>query len=402
MLISTCLGSALISQGTMPMPCCPGASTTTLLNVSVSPSFFSKRAISSSPDTNLVVTTPYTLTTYAYCTGPVSTENVSDATRQSRTVNRYTITSTGLTPRARIIATGLSTNVNYSFSCKIKYNGGVIPSWYIDSSKGNPEGSNNTFNSRTQTFVDIGNGWYQFTEKFNFASCSTGGSWSNFGFAAPNASFLNQTFDVYDIQFEQNAITTPYVNGTRSNTQAIVDLTGTSTITASSLTYNSNGTFSFNGTSNYMDCGNSAAVQLSTAITMEAWVNPVSTTGLGNIMSKNFNSGYRFRIDNGSLWWYVSGNSITGGSVPNGSWSHCVVTGSSAGLNSYVNGVLVASNSTAFAPAAPTLANLYIGTYGPSSEPFNGTIAVAKIYNQALTAAEVKQNFNALRGRYGL
>ena len=42
------------------------------------------------PTTNLVVTTPYTLTTYNSCTGPVSTTNVLDATGQPRTVNRYT------------------------------------------------------------------------------------------------------------------------------------------------------------------------------------------------------------------------------------------------------------------------------------------------------------------------
>jgi hypothetical protein len=36
------------------------------------------------------------------------------------------------------------------------------------------------------------------------------------------------------------------------------------------------------------------------------------------------------------------------------------------------------------------------------SEPYNGNIAQASIYNRALSAAEVSQNFNALRGRYGI
>jgi hypothetical protein len=33
---------------------------------------------------------------------------------------------------------------------------------------------------------------------------------------------------------------------------------------------------------------------------------------------------------------------------------------------------------------------------------FNGRIAVAMIYDRALSAGEITQNFNALRGRYGL
>ena len=175
------------------------------------------------------------------------------------------------------------------------------------------------------------------------------------------------------------------------------------TVTVNSLTYSSDGTFSFNGSSNYADCGNGTALQQASAITMAAWVNPTSWSGLGNIMSKNQNSGYRFRIDStaGALWWYVSGNSIQGGVVPLNAWSYCVVTGNSSGLNAYVNGVLVATNVVAFAPSAPASGNLFIGTYG-GAEYFNGKIGVAQVYNRALSAGETLQNFNAHKGRYGL
>ena len=37
-----------------------------------------------------------------------------------------------------------------------------------------------------------------------------------------------------------------------------------------------------------------------------------------------------------------------------------------------------------------------------NSEYFIGNIAITQIYNRALTAAEVSQNFNALRGRFGI
>jgi hypothetical protein len=43
-----------------------------------------------------------------------------------------------------------------------------------------------------------------------------------------------------------------------------------------------------------------------------------------------------------------------------------------------------------------------IGRNTNGNYPFNGNIAQVSIYNRALSAAEVSQNFNALRSRYGI
>ena len=214
---------------------------------------------------------------------------------------------------------------------------------------------------------------------------------------------------VYTIQYcgfqlELGTYATPFVNGTRSNTQALLDLTGQNTLTATSLTYAPTNTFSFNGSSNYVDGGNSTALQLSSTLTLESWVNPTSSTGLGNIISKNENSGYRYRIQNGELWAYSNGNGATS-STPlctNGSWWHCVATFGPTGIYLYVNGNLVGSSGSAYSPANATASNLLIGCYGVNTEVFNGQISVAKVYNRVLSAQEVQQNFNALRGRYGV
>ena len=244
------------------------------------------------------------------------------------------------------------------------------------------------------------NGWYLF--KYTFIPANTGITAYNRIILGPQSTNIS-TFYIRKIQFEKLNFASPFVNGIRASTRAILDLMNNNTITASSLTYASDGTFSFNGTSNYLDAGNSTAVQLPTAITMEAWVNPAALTGSGNIMSKNSNSGYRFRIENNNqLWFYVSGNVILGGYVPTNTWSHLVVTGDSSGLYGYINGVLVASNSTAFAPTAPASGNLFVGCIFANAEVFNGKISVAKVYNRRLSAAEIKQNFNALRRRHGI
>ena len=41
-------------------------------------------------------------------------------------------------------------------------------------------------------------------------------------------------------------------------------------------------------------------------------------------------------------------------------------------------------------------------TYSSSGVHANGKIALSKLYNRVLTASEVKQNYNALKGRFGL
>ena len=44
---------------------------------------------------------------------------------------------------------------------------------------------------------------------------------------------------------------------------------------------------------------------------------------------------------------------------------------------------------------------MYIGAYGRGSSYFmNGKIAVSRVYNKALTAAEVTQNYNAQVSRF--
>mgnify|MGYP003689809951 CR=1 FL=1 len=60
----------------------------------------------------------------------------------------------------------------------------------------------------------------------------------------------------------------------------------------------------------------------------------------------------------------------------------------------YVNGILVDTGTD----SAPTELSLHIGAYINNSE-LCGDVAYASLYNRALTAAEVLQNYNAIKGR---
>jgi hypothetical protein len=78
---------------------------------------------------------------------------------------------------------------------------------------------------------------------------------------------------------------------------------------------------------------------------------------------------------------------------------------SAQSITCYRNGVSLGTTSTpGIKPIAASTG--YIGTYqndtSSSSYRLKGRVPYFKIYNIALTAAQVAQNFNALRGRYGI
>jgi hypothetical protein len=68
----------------------------------------------------------------------------------------------------------------------------------------------------------------------------------------------------------------------------------------------------------------------------------------------------------------------------------------------YKNGVLALGNQSignnGGSNGVPVIGAFTSG----GGEAFNGTIAIAAVYNRCLTAAEILQNFNAHRVRFGL
>jgi hypothetical protein len=84
---------------------------------------------------------------------------------------------------------------------------------------------------------------------------------------------------------------------------------------------------------------------------------------------------------------------------------YCVsATMSPSSQSLYVNGILRSSSSKNISTYTYNInnKNFWVGSAFGSSLRFTGNIAQVSIYNRALTAAEIQQNFNALRGRFGI
>jgi hypothetical protein len=84
-------------------------------------------------------------------------------------------------------------------------------------------------------------------------------------------------------------------------------------------------------------------------------------------------------------------------------WHNAVATRvkSTGAMLLYVDSVLVASGSAQTGSLTAATA-MRIGSQQPNVGFFSGNIATGVVYNRALTQAEITQNFNALRGRFGI
>tara|TARA_R110000796_G_scaffold7093_3_gene24762 strand:+ start:53 stop:391 length:339 start_codon:yes stop_codon:yes gene_type:complete len=85
---------------------------------------------------------------------------------------------------------------------------------------------------------------------------------------------------------------------------------------------------------------------------------------------------------------------------PLNTWMHWVGLYDGTNMRFYRNGVLKNTVAATGTLASNSLAAT-VGQYN-SSYRMNGQVSIVKIYNRALSASEVAQNFNALRGRYGI
>jgi hypothetical protein len=231
---------------------------------------------------------------------------------------------------------------------------------------------------------------------------------------ADGTSFNSSTDFIWvkEIQVEENSFTTPYVNGTRSNTQAILDWTGNNTITANSLTYNSDGTFEFdNSNPDEITVPHSSIGHPTTSYTSEAWVWADSSQD--NLYPRIWDkSQILVHISQTSPFTIAQNTSTSGGlrqvsvgsAFTHSTWTHIATSYDGQVGKIYVNGSLVSTNDfgSVLNPSTGTVI-LTIGGNSDINRQFNGKIGQIRLYwDKVLTADEVLNNFAASRGRYGI
>lgn len=118
------------------------------------------------------------------------------------------------------------------------------------------------------------------------------------------------------------------------------------------------------------------------------------------------------RLDGGELELYLRGssggivNAVRYGSYTLNAWNNAVYNFDSSTspdiFTAYVNGINTGTSTSHFSGNFESGSNFRIGMRPAGGGQFSGRIACAMLYNKSLTEAEVKQNYNALKGRFGL
>jgi len=178
--------------------------------------------------------------------------------------------------------------------------------------------------------------------------------------------------------------------------------------------------FGFNGATNYRYI-NTGQYLSSETFTLSSWFKSSVTTTYQMLFSKENTTGtpwnYRMylEISTGKLVGDINGNAtstsvITSTNLCNGVWHNAVFIRSVAldTLYLYVDGALAISATDTTTGSMSNNQNCWIGLSAftgsspTGSYPMNGQIGQSLMYNTALTATQVKQNFNAMRGVYGV
>jgi len=175
------------------------------------------------------------------------------------------------------------------------------------------------------------------------------------------------------------------------------------------------GSIVFDGANDYVDCGNTSITNITSSnFTLETVFlsDDVSVYGQ-TLLSKAENGGYGLELN-------VTETSLAVSIHINGSYRvvgyptsnlqsntiyHVASTYNNSEIVLYVNGIFIDSLSVTGNVKA-TSVPMCIGNNpsggGGGNNELGGKIYTARIYNRALSASEVQQNYNALKGRFGL
>ena len=190
----------------------------------------------------------------------------------------------------------------------------------------------------------------------------------------------------------------------------VADLSGNGrTGTISSAVWTTAGRFgnalSFNGSNAWVTVADANPLDLTTGMTIEAWVNPAVLSGWRSVLMKETASGVAYGLyahDNApapAVTVNIGGSGVDQsalGTAPLalGVWSHLAATYDGATLRLFVNGVQAGTRATTGAMST-SAAPLRLGGNAPWGEHFQGLIDEVRIYNVARTATEIQSDMNA-------
>ena len=173
----------------------------------------------------------------------------------------------------------------------------------------------------------------------------------------------------------------------------------------------SGGAIVLDGTNDYVSCGNNSSLQI-TQGTISTWVRTTSPgSSFRGIITKQNN--YALFTNDGVLVAYDWGNAqirSTGTNIADGTWKN-VAMSFTTNTGTPSNNAIIYLNGSAILTTTIKQLNDTVevqlangGTFASVqfTQILNGSISIGLIYNRALSATEILQNYNAQKSRFNL
>ena len=240
----------------------------------------------------------------------------------------------------------------------------------------------------------------------HFASTivKSGGNHSHAWFIDNNTtgvSGLNDYFYYRDYQVEKETEASPFISGTRSSTESLIDLKRTNNIDVSNVSFDSTGQPEFDGTDDKIDI--TFPTLNSNFGSIEVVVARKDTTTNSFIFGAVGGSTNRYYLRHAGTTSYDAcrGNPLASasfGSLTEDKFYHLVMTWNANTIYAYTNGELINTSSYTNPGTSITSGNIGQG----SGNHVMADLPVFKIHNQILSATEIKNNFNAYKNRFNI
>lgn len=279
--------------------------------------------------------------------------------------------------------------------------------------------ADNTYNTEYGVFdtsrqISLGDGWYYGWGEFTTQATTADGY---FGLWYYNYNTRDKV-SIASISLQQGSSVLPPrqiipSNTTRTTTQSLIDVVGSNTLDVTDVSFNASGNIVFDGTNDVVTAPNSTALDNQT-FTLESVFYTDVLSQYGFLFEKGTVNTQYSHFFEGSYFVFrtmgLSNQDLTISPSTNAfvqsRFNHVVCTYESGIKKIYVNGVLANSATGITGTVGTNNGGMSIGAYGGYSGGhsywFNGQIPVTKIYNRAITAGEVKQNYNHYKTRFNL
>jgi len=350
--------------------------------------------------TGLQSSTQYTYTVVASNNyGTASASSASSAVTATTVPQAPSISAVGASQSATITITAGATG------------GSAITGYSIIS---NPVTTTQTTSNTTYTFTGLTD-----NTSYTFTATATNTNGTSVASSVSN-SITPATLVTNGLVFNLDA-------STYSGSGAWNDLSGNSrNATVTNATFVSAGAgsyFSLNGTNQYIDC---TLTGIGTAtFTTEHWfylndftdgfLTATSYQGSDPEIRIGTQSAYSGKIyhtwyDDNAYLTPTGAGATTNATISTGTWFNLVTTTNGNTLKVYINGSL--DKTITLSPAytgrtgGGNLTDHTVGTYNAPATGYggyiNGRLGAYRWYNRDLSSSEITQNFNSIRGRYGL